>query len=55
MILKKELWLESNREEKWRIIDIDNEKFTIRKYYKKTAVGTITGITLEDINKYFKT
>lgn len=54
MNLKKGLWLESNNGAKWEIIDINNDKLTIRKYYKGDNVGTIAGITLEDIKKYFK-
>ena len=54
MILKKGLWLESNHGVKWKIIDMNDGKITIRKYYKDTNVGTIAGITLEDIKKYFK-
>ena len=54
MILKKGLWLESNHGVKWKIIYINDGKITIRKYYKDTNVGTIAGITLEDIKKYFK-
>ena len=55
MILKKGLWLESNNGAKWKVIDIKNGKFTIRRYYKGENVGTITGISLKDIRKYFKT
>jgi len=55
MILKKGLWLESNNGVKWKIIDVGDSKITIRKYSKDTNVGTITGITLEDVKKYFKT
>ena len=54
VILKKGLWLESNHGVKWKIIDMNDGKITIRKYYKDINVGTITGITLEDIKKYFK-
>ena len=55
MIFKNGLWLESNHGVKWKIIDMSDSKITIRKYYKDINVGTITGITLEDIKKYFKT
>ena len=54
MILKKGLWLESNNGTKWKIIEINKEILTIQKYYKGDNVGTISGITLDDIKKYFK-
>ena len=52
-ILKKGLWLESNNGAKWEIIDIHENKCTIRRYYQGYTVGTITGITIEDVKKYF--
>jgi len=55
VVLKKGLWLESNCGVKWKILDINDDTFTIRKYYGGVNVGTISGITLEDIKKYFKT
>ncbi len=54
MILKKGLWLESKRGVKWKIIDINDGRVTIRKYYEDATVGTVSGITLEDIKKYFR-
>lgn len=54
MILKEGMWLESNKGEKWEIIELKESKISIRKYHKGATVGTITGITLKDIKTYFK-
>ena len=48
MILKKGLWLESNHGVKWKIIDMNDGKITIREYCEGANIGTITGITLKD-------
>ena len=54
MTLEKGDWLESNNGAKWEIIKVRKDELIIRKYYKDSTVGTITGITLKDVKKYFK-
>ena len=54
MALKSGEWLSSNKGEKWKIIDIKENKLTIRKFYKGKTTGTIKGIDIGDIRRYFK-
>ena len=54
MVLKKGGWLKSNRGENWKIVEINGDKFTIRKYYKGSNVGTIDGLDIKDLKKCFK-
>jgi hypothetical protein len=54
MIVKKGNWLKSKKGEEWKIIDIVNKKIVISKYYQGEKVGTIKGVNLKDLEKYFK-
>ena len=53
-MLKSGEWLESNKGERWKIIDITENKLTIQKFYNGKITETIRGLTTKDIRRYFK-